>query len=102
MNRKHSHAKESKDRNGDQNRPSSAIGLDDKSVATYYDLSNHLRHAVSRGYPKASRQSHKQSVHNLQVSKMFLAEKENVDSPYRRQKDWLSKFFFINFLFTYL
>lgn len=87
MNRKNVKDPETNRINSDDE-TSSAI---DTSVATYYDLSNHLRHAVSRGYPKSARKSHKQTVHNLELSQMFLADKENVESPYRRKKDWLCK-----------
>ena len=63
------------------------------SVATYYDLSNHLRHAISRGYPSASHTSQKQDVHNLELSREFFTDKNNVDSPHRRKKDWLCKLY---------
>lgn len=67
--------------------------IDNESVSTYYDLSNHLRYVISRGYPILARTSHKQDIHNWNLNKEFLADfKENVESPYRRKKDWLSIF----------
>jgi hypothetical protein len=55
-------------------------------------LSNHLRHCVSHGYPVLIRKSYKESVHNADVSKEYLADPRNLESPYRRKKDWLGKF----------
>lgn len=95
INRKHIHnqdAVSNETSKSDETSPGNRVSDNNNSdaVATYYDLSNHLRYAVGRGYPWATRTSHKQDVHNLDVSKSFLADKDNVDSPYRRKKDWLS------------
>lgn len=87
-------AKTSRSIDGEENNNE---GLSD-SVATYYDLSNHLRYTVSRGYPKTVRTSHKEDVHNLELTKMFFSDKDNLDSPYRRKKDWLSKWTEANIL----
>jgi len=64
----------------------------------YYDLSNHLRHCVSHGYPVLIRKSFKESVHNADVSKEYLADPRNLESPYRRKKDWLGKLMMSHFI----
>jgi hypothetical protein len=70
-----------------------------ESVCDYYDLGNHLRHVISHGYPDASliKSSFKESVHNESVSQQYLSDWSNVESPYRRKKDWLSKYEFYFF-----
>jgi hypothetical protein len=66
----------------------------------YYDLGNHLRHCVSHGFPVLIRKSFKESVHNADVNKEYLADPHNTESPYRRKKDWLGKLM-IRFCYTY-
>ena len=64
----------------------------ERSVSDYYDLGNHLRHIVCHGYPTVIKQSHKETVHNNELSKEYLADwKQNVESPWRRRKDWIGK-----------
>ena len=65
----------------------------EKKLSDYYDLGNHLRHAISHGYPSVYKVSHKEDVHNNSVSKEYLSEWDlNVKSPWRRRKDWIGRF----------
>ena len=60
----------------------------------YYDLGNHLRHVIAHGYPQRAGKSWSKWVHNADLSKEFLSDVKNVDSPYRRHKDWLGNWLF--------
>lgn len=62
-----------------------------ESIRDYYDLGNHLRYVIGHGYPLPNLTSQKEYVHNANVSKEYLSDWSNVESPYRRKKDWLSK-----------
>jgi hypothetical protein len=65
----------------------------EKKLSDYYDLGNHLRHAISHGYPTVYKVSHKEDVHNNDVSKEYLSEWDlNVKTPWRRRKDWIGNF----------
>ena len=55
-------------------------------------LSNYLRHAVCHGYPDLKKRSFKESVHNADVNKEYLADPENYTLKNRRKKDWLGEF----------
>jgi hypothetical protein len=69
----------------------------EKKLSDYYDLGNHLRHAISHGYPSVYKVSHKEDVHNNDVSKEYLSEWDlNVKSPWRRRKDWIGNYFLNN------
>ena len=65
----------------------------EQKLSDYYDLGNHLRHAISHGFPTVLKKSHTVEVHNENVSKEFLGEwEENVKGfPWRRRKDWIGK-----------
>jgi hypothetical protein len=58
----------------------------------YNELGNLLRHAVQRGQTTVYDMGHIKEWHNEEVSKLYLSDKKNIDSPYRRKTDWLSKF----------
>jgi hypothetical protein len=63
-------------------------------LSDYYDLGNHLRHAIAHGYPTVHEKSHNGRVYNEDVSKQFLDEavwSENVQTPWRKRKDWIGK-----------
>ena len=64
------------------------------SIMEYYDLSNFLRHSVSHGYPVVVEKSSKEEVHNADVSRQYLSDLKNIESPHRRRKDWLGKLLF--------
>lgn len=61
-------------------------------IQQYYDLGNHLRFAICHGYPEAIKknQSSNEKVHNELVSKEYLSDIKNIESPFRRKRDWLS------------
>lgn len=61
----------------------------DTQFSVYYDIGNHLRHAVCHGWPTVVKKSSKEEVHNAELSKEFLSDPKNVESPWRRKKDWL-------------
>lgn len=66
-------------------------------VDEYYDLGNHLRHAIGHGYPTVYQTGHRESVHNGDVNKKHMENwKKNVITPHRRKTDWLSKLNFVN------
>ena len=56
-----------------------------KNLSEYYDLGNHLRHAISHGYPTVHVKSHNVEVHNAQLSKEYLSlwEENVMSSPWR-------------------
>jgi hypothetical protein len=57
----------------------------------YDDLGNLLRHSVQRGKTIVYDMGHVKEVHNDEVSRLYLSDQKNIDSPYRRKTDWLSK-----------
>ena len=63
----------------------------------YNDLGHLLRHTVAHGNPTVYHTGLKEEVHNDEVSKLYLSDQKNIDSPYRRKTDWLSKHFLVYF-----
>lgn len=64
----------------------------DVVINEYYDLGNHLRHAIGHGYPTVYKTGHRESIHNEDVNKKHMENwNKNVITPHRRKTDWLSK-----------
>jgi hypothetical protein len=61
----------------------------DESIKGYYDLSNVTRHSICRGLSFPTTTSTKETDYNKQISEEYFADSHNLDSPYRRKKDWL-------------
>ena len=57
----------------------------------YYDIGNYIRHTVCHGYPTVYRKSTKELDYNEDINKNYLSDIKNIDSRYRRKKDWLGK-----------
>lgn len=57
----------------------------------YYDLGNYLRHSICHGYPLIDSTTTTKSSYTEMVSKEHLSDASNIQSPYRRHKDWLGK-----------
>ena len=74
--------------------------LNKKKENSYYDLGNYLRHAVCHGYPSMIKTTLKEDVHSGDVNKQHLSDLKNIESPYRRKKDWLGNLKRLIFFFT--
>jgi hypothetical protein len=68
----------------------------------YNELGNILRHTVSHGIPITFNTGLKEEVHNNEVSKLYLSDPSNIESPYRRKKDWLSMYIGSYYFFKFL
>jgi hypothetical protein len=78
-----------------------AVGVAERKKSDYTELGAYLRHSFCNGNPKPVKKSTTKLVHNSALSKEFLSDKKNFDSPHRRKKDWLSKKIDFFFVFTY-
>ena len=51
--------------------------------------SNYLRHSICHGYPSINNLTTNKMSYNDLVSKEHLSDASNIESPFRRKKDWL-------------
>ncbi len=58
----------------------------------YLDLGNYLRHAICHGFPIMGLRSTTSYDFNPNINKEYLSDKMNIDSKYRKRKDYHGKF----------